>query len=284
MKANDFPSLPGVPDPAPNTEPARFLDVVKGTSKMKLDDDQDTLPDDFIADEVEPEPAVEQDSVSVSPKPRSKNSSVSESQTVTPVVSVERPLSPPSDGLVSPPLVNGDAGPGKVSKSVPVVSINTNNDRDSGSVSPRQQSLVSVSAPCTRSSLISFLQELSGQKLTYAQIMKKKQEKEAKEAAERAAQEAAEEKEGEGGGKGKSEDKVTPPAPVQETETKKEETAPAPPGPRGEKGRLSKTNSGPSSGDKDKKLAGSANNNNNNKAANKRTERPKSPVGGGPAK
>ena len=156
MKANDFPSLPGVPDPAPNTEPARFLDVVKGTSKMKLDDDQDTLPDDFIADEVEPEPAVEQDSVSVSPKPRSKNSSVSESQTVTPVVSVERPLSPPSDGLVSPPLVNGDAGPGKVSKSVPVVSINTNNDRDSGSVSPRQQSLVSVSA-CVYSLLINII-------------------------------------------------------------------------------------------------------------------------------
>merc|ERR550532_2194355 len=75
MKANDFPSLPGVPEPQPNTEPARFLDVVKGTSKMKLEDDQETLPDDFISDEVEPEHAVEADPVSVSPKSRSKHSS-----------------------------------------------------------------------------------------------------------------------------------------------------------------------------------------------------------------
>ena len=139
MKANDFPSLPGVPDPVTNTEPTRFLDVVKGTSKMKLDDDQETLPDEFISDEVEPENAVEADPVSVSPKSRSKHSSVSE----TPVVSVERPLSPPSDGLVSPPLVNGEIKSGKTN--VPIVSINANNDRDSGSVSPRQQSLVSSS-------------------------------------------------------------------------------------------------------------------------------------------
>ena len=139
MKANDFPSLPGVPDPVTNTEPTRFLDVVKGTSKMKLDDDQETLPDEFISDEVEPENSVEVDPVSMSPKSRSKHSSVSE----TPVVSVERPLSPPSDGLVSPPLVNGEIKPGKTN--VPIVSINANNDRDSGSVSPRQQSMVSSS-------------------------------------------------------------------------------------------------------------------------------------------
>ena len=52
------------------------------------------------------------------------------------------------------------------------------------------------------------------------------------------------------------------------------------------KGRLSKTSSGPSSGDKDKKLGsgGSQSNNNNNKNSNKRTERPKSPLGGGQAK
>ena len=198
MKANDFPSLPGVPEPQPNTEPARFLDVVKGTSKMKLEDDQETLPDDVISDEVETETVVEQEPVSVSPKPRSKQSSVSESATGTPVVSVERPLSPPTDGLVSPPLVNGEAG-GRPGKSVPVVSINANNnDRDSGSVSPRQQSLVSPSTDPHHKSCLSLVQELSGQKLTYAQIMKKKQEKEAKEAAERAAQEAAEEKEAEG--------------------------------------------------------------------------------------
>ena len=147
MKANDFPSLPGVPDPVTNTEPTRFLDVVKGTSKLKLDEDQETLPDEFISDEVEPEqPGGETEPVSVSPKSRSKHSSVSE----TPVVSVERPLSPPSDGLVSPPLVNGEIKPGKTN--VPIVSINANNDRDSGSVSPRQQSMVSSSlslAPIT---------------------------------------------------------------------------------------------------------------------------------------
>ena len=139
MKANDFPSLPGAPDPVTNTEPTRFLDVVKGTSKMKLDDDQETIPDEFISDEVEQENSVEADPMSMSPKSRSKHSSVSE----TPVVSVERPLSPPSDGLVSPPLVNGEIKPGK--SNVPIVSINANNDRDSGSVSPRQQSLVSFS-------------------------------------------------------------------------------------------------------------------------------------------
>ena len=203
MKANDFPSLPGVPDPVTNTEPSRFLDVVKGTSKMKLDDDQETLPDEFISDEVEPENAVEADPVSVSPKSRSKHSSVSE----TPVVSVERPLSPPSDGLVSPPLVNGEIKPGKTN--VPIVSINATNDRDSGSVSPRQQSMVSVLSLLSRSNNfypeLFLLQELSGQKLTYAQIMKKKQEKEAKEAAERAAKEAAEENQAEVAGKGERE-------------------------------------------------------------------------------
>ena len=146
MKANDFPSLPGVPDPAPAAEPSRFLDVVKGTSKMKLDDDQDTLPDDFIQDDCSDEvrapgneAAVE--AASVSPKPRSKNPSVSE----TPVVSIERQsLSPsedvtsqPHEGLVSPPLVNGEVktASGKGGQAI--------NERDSGSISPRQQSLVS---------------------------------------------------------------------------------------------------------------------------------------------
>ena len=66
---------------------------------------------------------------------------------------------------------------------------------------------------------------------------------------------------------------------VQADTKKEEEKVPA-------KGRLSKTSSGPSSGDKDKKLGGGAGqaNNNNNKNSNKRTERPKSPVGGGQAK
>ena len=134
MKANDLPSLPGVQDPTPASEPSRFLDVVKGTAKMKLDDDQETLPDDFLQDDVdEPRSVVTENASeaasSVSPRPRSKNSSVSE----TPVVSVERSGMSPTDpgvvedGLVSPPLVNGDV----------------KNERDSGSISPRQQSLVS---------------------------------------------------------------------------------------------------------------------------------------------
>ena len=138
MKANDFPSLPGVQDPAPAADNPRFLDIVKGTAKMKLDDDQETLPDDFLQDQDVEDAGVRSvtdpasESASVSPRPRSKNSSVSE----TPVVSVERsgvmsPTEPAGvleDGLISPPLVNGDA---------------VKNDRDSGSTSPRQQSMVS---------------------------------------------------------------------------------------------------------------------------------------------
>ena len=148
MKANDFPSLPGVADPAPAADHNRFLDVVKGTAKMKLEDDQETLPDDFIHDDVEEsrnlgvEAISEPTAVSPSRDPRSKNSSVSEQ---TPVVSIERsgglPLSPDAvspahDGLISPPLVNGETGGGKVT------AVTKTNDRDSGSISPRQQSLV----------------------------------------------------------------------------------------------------------------------------------------------
>ena len=150
MKANDFPSLPGVADPAPAADHNRFLDVVKGTAKMKLEDDQETLPDDFIHDDVEEsrnlgvEAISEPTAVSPSRDPRSKNSSVSEQ---TPVVSIERsgggglPMSPDAvspahDGLISPPLVNGETGGGKVT------AVTKTNDRDSGSISPRQQSLV----------------------------------------------------------------------------------------------------------------------------------------------
>ena len=77
----------------------------------------------------------------------------------------------------------------------------------------------------------------------------------------------------------KSEEKVSAGSvPEVQAEAKKEEDKAVP-----TKGRLSKTSSGPSSGDKDKKLGGGTNNN-NNKNSNKRTERPKSPVGGGQAK
>ena len=154
MKTNDFPALPGAPDPTPSNEPSRFLDVVKGTAKMKLDDDQDTIPEDMAPEEYEepravvPEPAVTEPATSVSPKPRSKSSSVSE----TPVVSVEKPGIPAVpeatapvvvDSPVSPPLVNGEVKAVVGKTSVPVVSINqTTAERESGSISPRQQSLV----------------------------------------------------------------------------------------------------------------------------------------------
>merc|ERR1719471_824719 len=91
-------------------------------------------------------------------------------------MSPTEPAGVQEDGLISPPLVNGDA---------------VKNDRDSGSISPRQQSL-----------------DVSGQKLTYAQIIQKKKEKEAKEAAERAAKEAAEGIHSEQSGKGKAEEKA----------------------------------------------------------------------------
>ena len=47
---NNLPSLPGVTNTA--AEPSRFLDVVKGSYNVKLDDDDDqvTIPDDFIQD------------------------------------------------------------------------------------------------------------------------------------------------------------------------------------------------------------------------------------------
>ena len=45
---NNSPSLPGVPKTA--AEPSRFLDVVKSTSNVKLDDDQEIIPDDFTQD------------------------------------------------------------------------------------------------------------------------------------------------------------------------------------------------------------------------------------------
>jgi len=216
MTANDFPSLPGVADPAPSAEPSRFLDIVKGTSKMKLDDDQETIPDDFIQDDCGDEvrsPAVEApvEAASVSPRPRSKNPSVSE----TPVVSVERQTLSPSEevtsheGLVSPPLTNGEAKTpsGKGGQVI--------NERDSGSISPRQQSL-----------------DVSGQKLTYAQIIQKKKEKEAKEAAERAAKEAAEGIHSEQSGKGKTEEKAGAVSAPSETEpaatAAKKEEAPEP--------------------------------------------------------
>ena len=70
--------------------------------------------------------------------------------------------------------------------------------------------------------------------------------------------------------------------PEVQADAKKEEDKAVP-----AKGRLSKTSSGPSSGDKDKKLGGGGGggapqaNNNNNKNSNKRTDRTKSPLGGG---
>ena len=47
METNDFPALPGAPAPPPAADPTRFLDVVKGTAKIKLDDDQEVLAEDL---------------------------------------------------------------------------------------------------------------------------------------------------------------------------------------------------------------------------------------------
>ena len=41
--------MPGVPDT--DSEPSRFLDAVIGPSEVKLDDDQETIPDDFMTDD-----------------------------------------------------------------------------------------------------------------------------------------------------------------------------------------------------------------------------------------
>ena len=143
METNDFPALPGAPAPPPAADPTRFLDVVKGTAKIKLDDDQETLPEELCNSLYEDGqrasmPEIGNDSAVLSPKSRSKSSSVSE----TPVVSVERSGGEEEVVAVAAPLVNGEVKVNSKS-SVPVVSINANTDRESGSVSPRQQSLVS---------------------------------------------------------------------------------------------------------------------------------------------
>jgi len=300
MKTNDFPALPGAPDPTPSNEPSRFLDVVKGTAKMKLDDDQDTIPDDMNPEDYEepralvPEPITEPPTAtSVSPKPRSKSSSVSE----TPVVSVEKAgippteaTSPATDSPISPPLVNGEVKPAVGKASVPVVSINPTTERESGSISPRQQSL-----------------DGSGQKLTYAQIIQKKKEKEAKEAAERAlAAKEAEDSQADAVVKaGKADDRqAVCPAVAGQGET--EQAGEHQPVERqdsrntthqsqsqqsqhhqGPKHRLAKTNSGQASDKQsaDKRGGGGVavvaaipvSASNNNQRPGKRTERPKSP-------
>jgi len=156
--------------------------------------------------------------------------------------------------------------------------------------------------------------DVSGQKLTYAQIIQKKKEKEAKEAAERAAKEA-EENQGDASNKGKADDKVATAAPAESepaAPVKKEEAAASgQPGPAaaverqdsrqsggkhggnhatgGGHARLAKTNSA-TGGDKggqqvaDKRSANSQRQVAANIAVgqpnhNKRTERPKSPSG-----
>jgi hypothetical protein len=296
MKTNDFPALPGAPDHTPSNEPSRFLDVVKGTAKMKLDDDQDTIPDDMNPEEYEepralvPEPVTEPANTSVSPKPRSKSSSVSE----PPIVSVDKagipapdvisPLATDSPAL--PPLVNGEVKAVVGKTSVPVVSINPGPERESGSISPRQQSL-----------------DGSGQKLTYAQIIQKKKEKEAKEAAERAlAAKEAEDSHVDAQGKGKADgvqrDVSGPVAGEADPVPVKRDAGEHQPVERqdsrhnnshhqgGSKHRLAKTNSGQTPSDKpqpDKRggvvapVATPASASTNTQRAGKRTERPKSP-------
>lgn len=126
--------------------------MVKGTAKMKMEDDQDMLPDDLGNPEYEdgprtigPDHATDNAAILTANTPRSKSSSVSE----TPVVSVDK--AGEAEDIPAVPLVNGDIKSGPKT-SVPVVSINSSTDRDSGSISPRQHSLD------------------AGQKLTYAQM------------------------------------------------------------------------------------------------------------------
>jgi len=284
MKTNDFPALPGAPDPTPSNEPSRFLDVVKGTAKMKLEDDQETIPDEIVGDEYE-EPKIlvpehsEPTVASVSPKPRSKSSSVSEA----PIVSVDKSVNQANevvspiaiDSPTSPPLVNGDTKTVTGKTNVPVVSINPTSERESGSISPRQQSL-----------------DGSGQKLTYAQIIQKK--KEAAEAAERAlAAKENEEMNADSQSKGKGEERqrdvsgdaeplhakreVNEHQVVERQDSRHNAQS-------GSKHRLVKTNSGQQS-DKLAEKRGTGvmtsvapvSASNNNQRPGKRTERPKSP-------
>lgn len=199
METNDFPALPGAPAPTPapapvpapaSTEPSRFLDVVKGTAKMKLEDDQETIQDDLTNSEYEDGPRSIVDHASdnatiASSKPRSKSSSVSE----TPVVSVEKSCD--GEEVSGTPLLNGElksmtkSPGGGAGGGVPVVSINTNTDRgDGGSISPRQHSLD------------------AGQKLTYAQMAAER------ERAAAAAAELGQMETGSGSKGGKLEDKM----------------------------------------------------------------------------
>lgn len=184
MKTNDFPALPGastvanavpkkqveVVDPgATPWESSRFLDVVKGTAKIKIGEESDSghntketspVPQDeqeFVDNEAQDTPEVVNQQQKAGE--RSKSSSLCE----TPVVSVEVPL------------INGEM---KQTGKTPQISIHnqTHNENTQEQVSPRTQSM-----------------EPSGPKLTYAQMaQKKKEEREAKEAAEKAAAIAAE--------------------------------------------------------------------------------------------
>jgi len=174
MKTNDFPALPGSRDaPARRGEEDRaFLEVVKGTPKMRLEDGEEV----FSGDEAEvssqppadiPEESSHKQSI-VRSGERSKSSSVSEVPVPTaaveePVAVVEAPVQTVT-ATTNESLVNGDIKPGKT----PVVSINSFNAERDGATSPRST--------------------LDGQKLTYAQMIK------AREAAEAERGKALEEK------------------------------------------------------------------------------------------
>jgi len=261
MKTNDFPALPGastvanaVPrkqielvDPGATPQPwesSRFLDVVKGTAKMKLGEESDS---GHNTKETSPVPQDEQEVVSSQPHSneadieatevvhqqqksgeRSKSSSLCE----TPVVSVEIPL------------INGEVkASANISGKAPQISIHnqTHNENTSdSSVSPRTQGM-----------------EPSGPKLTYAQMaQKKKEEREAKEAAEKAAAIAAE---GDGGKKEKI-NKTTHSGSGEEKAEKKEPSVPLSPpviSESAEKQRLVKTTSQPPASDAKTSDAGS---------------------------
>jgi len=174
MKTNDFPALPGAAaaarkqmelmDPATPWESSRFLDIVKGTAKVKLGDESDS---GHNTKETSPVPPDDQDSA---------DGDIVDNTADTNTCNV-LDVSVESTSVESAPtVVNGEV---KGSGKTPLVSINSpvavsGNEASSDSTSPRTQSL-----------------EALGPKLTYAQMAQKKKEAKEREAAAAAAAAAA---------------------------------------------------------------------------------------------
>jgi len=164
MKTNDFPALPGSLDtPARRGEEDRaFLAVVKGTGKLRLEDDDVMSGGEEGEGDVEhhaPAAPVVVNNVDESSHKQSnfrsteRSSSVSES-----AAAVEEPAA----ASVDIPLVNGDVKPAVESKSKPVAA--------TGDAKPKTP-VVSINAT-DREGAISPRATSDGQKLTYAQMIR----------------------------------------------------------------------------------------------------------------